>query len=264
MTEVLEMSNVRRYRNLMACYLNEGHRMIVQLLVEAGYPEAFPHVVRIPDEYPRAVLLLQKAHLHIEAVLRANESDNAHSMAVHSRVVLECACQVLSEAEAWGEDSQEAHDRLSNERESDYWNSMLRLSRGRIGPAQIQQRIVEARRAYGQDNEDPPEQVTIRDKLRFIPGETGWYDYLSLLFCHPKAEVAKILAGPVYYGGVAPSDTAETELACTESLWFLNRTVMAMLTAGSFLLELYGRELRSASDVLTLTSRWLAAQEERL
>jgi len=264
MTEDLEVSSAEPYRNMMARYLSEAHRMIVQLLVEAGYAEVFPHVVRIPEGYPHAVLLLQKAHLHIEAVLRANGSDNAHSMAVHSRVVLECACQMLSEAEAWSEGSRKEHDRLSNEMESDYWNSILRFSRGRIGPAQIQQRIIEARKAHGQDNEDPPEQVTIRDKLRFVPDGTGWYDYLTLLFCHPKDEVAMILASPVYYGGVATRDMAETELACAETLWFLNRTVMAMLTGGGFLLQLHAGELQSARDLQALTTRWLAAQKEGL
>ena len=40
-------------------------------------------------------LLLRKARIHASAVLRANESNNLHSLAVQMRPVLECAGQVV-------------------------------------------------------------------------------------------------------------------------------------------------------------------------
>ena len=40
-------------------------------------------------------LLLRKARLHAAAVIRANETNNVHSLAVQMRPVLECAGQVV-------------------------------------------------------------------------------------------------------------------------------------------------------------------------
>ena len=67
--------------------------------VSGGWPEA---TARIDfDAGPTAALrvvaglLLRKARIHADAVLRADESSNLHSLAVQMRPVLECAGQVV-------------------------------------------------------------------------------------------------------------------------------------------------------------------------
>ena len=98
---------MNNYRKTMASYLSESHEMIRDLLSDANFEEAFPHVFGLPDkEHPEVAvrneygLLLRKAQLHIVAVQRANESNNLHSMAIHMRIVLECAAQVISMADS--------------------------------------------------------------------------------------------------------------------------------------------------------------------
>ena len=88
----------------MVGYLIEANQMIQQLLSEADFEEAFPHIFGHPKDHAEVHvrnecgLLLRKAQFHMIAVLRANKSSNLHSMAIHMRVVLECAAQVVSTA----------------------------------------------------------------------------------------------------------------------------------------------------------------------
>ena len=64
-----------------------------------GWPEASARIDFGAD--PAAAfrimgsLLLRKARIHTDAVLRANETNNLHSLAVQMRPVLECAGQVV-------------------------------------------------------------------------------------------------------------------------------------------------------------------------
>lgn len=85
-------------------------------------------------------VLLRKARIHVEAVLRANESNNLHSLAVQMRPVLECAGQAvfffhhsmiapdleMEPARAW----HVVGDRL----DADHYQTLRRRSKGDITP----------------------------------------------------------------------------------------------------------------------------------
>jgi len=78
----------------------ETTRALEQRLgVTGGWPEASARTDFSADPATAirisGALLLRKARIHTVAVLRANETSNLHSLAVHMRPVLECAGQVV-------------------------------------------------------------------------------------------------------------------------------------------------------------------------
>ena len=259
-----EISTTNDYRNTMVRYLGEAHQMIGQMLAEADFEEAFPHIFGHPgDDPPIALrnecgLLLRKAQLHIEAVLRANESNNVHSMTVQMRVVLECAAQVVSKANSICEGSPEAFARVLNVTESDYRYTILAASRGQVDLETIQEGIVNVRRGIGQHGVEPPLRVTVTDRIKSLPGGSGWYDYLSEFFCHPEADV---LTGPVYRGGVVSANASELDLTFAGFLEYLTNEVMVMLAGSGFLLIAINGDTQPFDDALALKERWLAEAE---
>ena len=115
------------YRDSMVEHLRESHRTIASLLAEVDFEDSFPFVFGHPDIDGAGVqvqnelaLLLRKAQMHITAVIRANRSDNLHSVAVHARVILECAAQVQFKAHAACEGSPGAMARVLNAGEYDF------------------------------------------------------------------------------------------------------------------------------------------------
>ena len=96
-------NEVARYRAEMANLLAKSAattRELERWLDVTGWlggPMAQNDPVNDPTATSRitCALLLRKARLHTDAVLRANETNNVHSLAVQMRPVLECAGQVV-------------------------------------------------------------------------------------------------------------------------------------------------------------------------
>ena len=258
------MSCVHCYRSTMARYLDEARQMIGHLLSEADFGEAFPHLFGIPDDDPPVALrnasglLLRKADLHISTVLKANEHHNVHSMAVHMRVVLECAAQVIADAHAHSEGSRGSYTRLLNATESDYLYAMRAASRGQIDHSTLQEGIARARTAIGEPLRESPKRVTVTDRITSLPGGTGWYDYISEFFCSPNVDV---LTGPRWRGGVVSTEASEVDLACAGMLRYLAWVVMDMLLAHGFLLIVINEDQQPFEDAVALKKRWLAEEE---
>ena len=258
------MSSVHCYRSTMARYLDEAQQMTGQCLSGADFGEAFPHLFGPPDDDPLLALrnahglLLKKAQLHIGAVLKANAHDNVHSMAVHTRVVLECGAQLIADAHARSEGSRGSYTRLLNATESDYLYAMRAASRGQIDDATLQEGIARARRAIGEPLRESPKRVTVTDKVSALPGGTSWYDFISEFFCSPDVGV---LAGPRWRGGVVSTEPSEVDLACAGVLQYLVRVVMDMLLAYGFLLIALNEDQQQFEDAAVLKRRWLAEEE---
>ena len=255
-----QTSSTNDYRNTMVRYLGEAQEMIGQLLSGADFEGAFPHIFGNSENDPRIALrsenglLLRKAQLHIEAVLRANKNNNLHSMAVQMRVVLECAAQVRSKANSVCEGSSEAFARTLNVTESDYQYTMLAASGGQVDLKTIQEGIVNARRGIGQHGVERPKRVTVTDRIESLSGGSGWYDYLSEFFCHPEAGV---LAGSVFSGGVVSAGASELDLTFAVFLEYLTNEVMVMLAGSGFLLIAVNGDTQPFDDALALKERWL-------
>ena len=228
------------YRKTMVCYLVEASRMIQQWLVGADFEEAFPHIFGHPQEADVEVfvrnqwgLLLRKAQLHLVAVLRAHKSNNLHSLAVHMRVVLECAAHVLSTAHAASKGTPKDFAQVLNRTEYDFQDAVIRLSRGSMGYVPIQKMIISAREGIGQSRTKPPINVKLADRISVLAGGSEWYEHLSEFFCHSDASV---LTGASFCGGVMSMNAEADELAFAVFLNYLTEQVICMLFGYGFLL----------------------------
>ncbi len=193
--------------------------MIARALADADFDNAFPNIFGDPERDDPGVglrnengLLLRKAHLHIKAVLRANETDNLHSMAVQMRVVLECAAQIKTRVTLLSIGSQDAFARILNETESDYVTAILRASRGQVGRDVILKSIAKTR---GQPEWPSPRRVSVTDRIQSLYGGSVVYDHLSEHFCRTAADA---LAGPAFNGGVLKAPKHEIDHASLGTL----------------------------------------------
>ena len=159
----MPVSIVSDYRRTMAMYLVESFRAIQQLLSEADFGESVPHVFGQPTDENVAVsvrnecgLLIRKAQMHVNAALRADKSNNLHSLGVHMRVVLECVAQVVSKAQAAHDGTPKALARILNASEKDFRYAMFSPGRGRVGKDEIQGMIIDAREKVGNHETSPP------------------------------------------------------------------------------------------------------------
>ncbi len=233
-------SLVNDFRNIMVRFLVEAHRMIQRWLAEADFEEAFPHIFGHPHEENVTVsarnewgLLLRKGELHVSAVLRAHNSSNLHSLAVHMRNVLECAAQVLSTAHEEGQGTAREFARILNRSEYEFQDIVARLSQGSIDCEQIQDMIIHARARIKQSGTKRPKKVNVADKISILPDSIEWYDFLSVFFCHSDASV---LTGDSFCGGVVSIDKEADEVAFAVFLDYLTEQVISMLFGYGFLL----------------------------
>ena len=223
----------------MTDYLSESLRMIERLLSEADFGHSFPHVFGHPSDNNAKMsirnecgLLLRKAQLHLIAVLQANSRNNLHSMAVHMRVVLECAMQVVGKANAAADGSPKAFAQVLNATEYDFTYAMARLSRGSITKKDTQETINDAREAIGERRKKTPKRLTLSDRAEALIHGSEWYEHLSKSFAHTEATA---LAGISYSGGVVSIDTELDELAFATLLDYLGEQVIRMLAGNGFL-----------------------------
>ena len=250
---------MNEYRKSMTNYLDEAHKMIQQVLSGADFEDSFPHLFGNPSrEDPRVAvrnecgLLLRKAQLHTSAAMRANKSNNLHSLAVHMRVVLECAAQVQSKAHSAYEGSERELKRVLNVSEYDFQYAMANLSRGGVGRDEIQESIINAREGIDQARRKPPRQVTLTDKVRYLTQGKEWYDHLSKYFCDGDVTV---LAGLSFFGGVTSVTTVEDELAFAMFLDYLAEQLIIMLVGNGFLLIAVNGNSRPFDQAIDLSNR---------
>ena len=257
--------HMNEYRKSMTCYLDESYQMIQKVLSGADFKDAFPHIFGLPSQKDPRVsvrnecgLLLRKAQLHTLAAIRANKSNNLHSLAVHMRVVLECAAQVQSKAHAAYEGSDKELKRVLNASEYDFRYAMTNLSRGSVDQDEIQESIVSAREGIDQLGRKPPKQVTLTDKISYLRQGKDWYDHLSKYFCDGDVSV---LAGLSFLGGVTSIKTEADELAFALLLDYLAEQVIIMLVGNGFLLIAINGDSQPFDEAIQLSNRKRSATE---
>ena len=237
---------------------------IRQLLASADFDEDFPYIFGHPAEVgPEIVvlssngLLLRKARLHLVAVLRAYEQANLHSVAVHIRVAMECAGQVVSYA--WGvyEGPPKGLERVLNAQEADFRRAMLSSSRGQINNRLINEMITSARERSGLSDGRQSTTVTLTEKVSYLPGGGEWYKFLSEHFCHPNLDV---LSGPSHMGGVTGRD-ARTIGTISGFLGLLARWLLDMLLANGFITIGAGGGDQLFNEAIELRQHWDALSE---
>ena len=184
--------------------------------------------------------------------MRANRSHNLHSLAVHMRIVLECAAQVQSKAHAVYQGSERELKRVLNVSEYDFQYALGSLSRGGVGRDEVQRSIIVARARMGQVGRKSPTRVTVADKVGYLAQGKEWYDHLSKYFCDGDAAV---LAGPSFFGGVKSISTAADELAFAIFLDYLAEQLITMLVGNGFLLIAVNGDSRPFDQAIALSNR---------
>ena len=187
-------------------------------------------------------LLLRKARIHTEAVLRANETNNLHSLAVQMRPVLECAGQVVfifqttiiapdflmsreSALAAFG-------DRLN----ADYYQTFRRITRDEISPEELRETATAAQAAaaasFGAAKPKRQKSWSLRqaDKMTTLPRGREWYNYLSEHFNHASAADWRGLS---WRGGVMSMDMVQDQFAFLGFMDYLVDQVARMNAAAA-------------------------------
>ena len=146
-------------------------------------------------------MLVRKAHLHVAAALRANQSNNMHSLAAQMRPALECAGQVVTTMKNIRDGSSKARESVMRRANADFYQSVKCVGRGQFDPRKILE-------------DNPNIQLASHHmyqvKGRFDSQEAGkvlkhgecWYKHLSQSFYHAGMSE---LEGNFYYGGVLGS-----------------------------------------------------------
>ena len=162
-------------------------------------------------------LLLRKARLHTVAVLRANETNNLHSLAVQMRPVLECAGQVvfifdnLMIAPGLTMEPERAVDLVGDHLNADYYGTIIAATKGQVGHQELLARISDAMETAAVLAGVPKPKMRKgrslkqADKVATLLGGTSWYNYVSEYFCHGKAD----WVGYSWRGGVVSMDMAQ-------------------------------------------------------
>ena len=181
-------------------------------------------------------LLLRKARIHSEAVLRANETNNIHSLAVQMRPVLECAGQVVSYfrnliiASDLKTTRESALRAVSDYLNADYYRTIMGMTKGGVGHKELLDTISAAEVAAAASVGAPKPKarkgrsLTQASKVASLAGGKRWYDYLSEHFIHEKAD----LTGPSWRGGVISMHTVQDEVAFAGMMDYLVEQVACM------------------------------------
>ena len=145
-------------------------------------------------------LLIAKARLHVFAAILANKSDNIHSLAVQMRPALECAGQVVSMFKDLYGKAPGAENRISRYLNADYYQTIIRLSRGQMDHREILEQI----NAAVPTRSEPVRKIrSFRESEKVKDLEFGeiWYGHLSDCFFHSELPALK---NHSYFGGVGP------------------------------------------------------------
>ena len=250
---------MNEHRQTMTGYLVESLEMIQRVLSEADFEGSLPNIfARSSDDDAEFTarnecgLMLRKAELHIVAALRANSRNNLHSLAVHIRVILECAAHIIGKADAVSDGSPKTHDQILNGLDYDVSSTLFRTSRGAKTSEEVQAVVNEAREATGDRNKKRPKKVSLAAKNKSLLEERTWYDALSEHFIHTSADD---LAGPAYTGGLLSSEHIHYELTFENLIDYAAEHAIGMLMANGFLFAMERLDLQPLRDAHNLLER---------
>ena len=167
--------------------------------------------------------LLRKAKLHMIAVLRANEKNNVHSLAVQMRPVLECAGQVVLVFHNLLIEPERGVRVVLDYMNADYYQTMIGLTEGEVSHEQLLVHISELNE-LSQEVVGKGRSLRQSDKVARLQGGKDWYNFLSEHFCHGKAD----WRGSSWQGGVRSMDTVQDEYTFAGLMDYLVNQVVVM------------------------------------
>ena len=225
------VSEVGRYRTGMA-------NLLAKLVEEVGEAERWLDVDIEGDEASqRAVLeddadavfrimcalLLRKAKIHMVAMLRANENNNVHSLAVQMRPVLECAGQVVLVFHNLMIEPERGVSVVHRYINADYYRTFIGLTKGGMSHELLLTQISEAS-AVSKYEVGKGRSLRQEDKVAPLEGGKNWYRYLSEHFCHGKAD----WRGHSWQGGVSSINAVHDEYTFAGLMDYLVNQVAVM------------------------------------
>ena len=226
--------------NLLAKSVAMTRKLERWLNITGGLREARTHVDLDAD--PTATfrimcaLLLRKARLHTVAVLRANATNNVHSLAVQMRPVLECAGQVvfifhnLMIAPNLTMEPERAANLVGGYLNADNYHTIIGATKGQVGHKELLETISAEEEAAATSFGMPKPQkrkgrsLKQADKVATLVEGKRWYDYLSEYFCHGRAD----WRGRSWRGGVVSMDMVQDEFMFAGLMDYLVRQLAVM------------------------------------
>ncbi len=223
---------VSKYRESMAGCLRASLAEVNDFLALVDFEGIFGSIEETEfDDDPVIVFrkmsyfLLAKARLHVFAALRANQESNIHSLAVQTRPALECAGQVVSIFKDLYGKYPGGEKRISRYVNADYYQTVVRLSKGQIDHNQILNQI---NAAVPMRSEPIRKVKSFREseKVQDLEFGVNWYDYLSDSFFHSDLSALK---NHSYFGGVRSMNSMYDEYGFAALLDYLAHQVMVMV-----------------------------------
>ena len=208
---------LRDVRTALIDHFEEAQRLLQRTLAEVDYGEFWAGDFQdASDEAPERFALfihglcLQKAGIHIAAVLRANEQNNVHTLGVHARILIECAAELSLVGHAAVEGTPEMLNRVLNLQELDSHQLLRRITMGQISRQELEASTTRAREGIGLFDGRQPKKRTIADRVSILTQGKVWYDYLSRGFCDSSVDS---LRKPPGLGGILPAPERQFDLA---------------------------------------------------
>ena len=200
-------------------------------------------------------LLLRKANIHTLAVIRANKTNNLHSLAVQMRPVLECAGQVVLIFHNLMIEQEHGVSVVGRYLNSDYFRTSIRITKGDVGKEQLFKMITEA---SGMSEEEVRDGRSLKqeDKVAALEGGKNWYRYLSEYFSHGRAQ----WRGHSWQGAVNSMNTVLDEFSFAGMIDYLVNQ-LAVMNAYASLCPCRGRcstqPCRSHTGAATAGARYI-------
>ena len=237
-------NEVARYRagaaNLLAKSVTMTCKLERWLDVSGGWREATAQIDLGADPTASVritcALLLRKARIHTVAVLRANETNNLHSLAVQMRPVLECAGQLVflfhntMIAPNLLMTPERAAEVVGNRLNADHYQTLRARTKGKVSPDALRKEEAQAQEAaaafFGAPKPKRRKGRRLDQADKVSPLEKGpeWYRYLSEHFSHGRAHWRGISSR----GGVMSMDRVEDEFAFLGLMDYLVNQVAVM------------------------------------
>ena len=167
--------------------------------------------------------LLRKAKIHMITVLRANKTNNVHSLAVQMRPALECAGQVVLVFHNLLIEPERGVRVVLNYMNADYYRTMIGLAKGEVSHEQLLAHISKLNE-LSQEEVGKGRSLRQSDKVAQLQGGKDWYNLLSEHFCHGKAD----WRGSSWQGGVRSMDTVQDEYTFAGLMDYLVNQVVVM------------------------------------
>ena len=224
-------TEVQRYRTIMASFLQLALSETNKPDNDIGLEDRFTIDKAEIQEDPMIIfrrtshLLIAKARLHVMAALQANQTNNIHSLAVQMRPALECAGQIVSMVTNLLVRPRGAQKRLIQYLNADYFQMIVRSSKGQIDHNEIFARIGAAN-AMASEPPRKQRKFTELEKVRDLEFGGNWYRHLSDCFYHSDFPALKDMS---FRGGVASCNTMYDCYAFASMLDYLAHQFIVML-----------------------------------